>query len=219
MKIRNLFALIASIFVFSSFVQAATIQGELYGPDLSLIEEAQVKIYQEGKVIESVIVNGSYSIDLNPGEYDIEGVLIDNGEVILIGRESIKINDGEYNIDLILLPILDNDPDEFDPETDLGDDKNYAIPILIIVLLLAVFYAYRKKGALKMKITKDDLPKDLKDIINIMKDSGGRINQLELRKKLPYSEAKVSLMIADLESKGMIKKIKKGRGNILVLNS
>jgi uncharacterized membrane protein len=35
---------------------------------------------------------------------------------------------------------------------------------------------------------------------------------------LPYSEAKVSLIVSDLESRGIIKKIKKGRGNILIIN-
>jgi len=45
----------------------------------------------------------------------------------------------------------------------------------------------------------------------------GRITQTELRTRLPYSEAKVSLLVADLEDRGLIKKIKKGRGNILIL--
>ena len=31
------------------------------------------------------------------------------------------------------------------------------------------------------------------------------------------SEAKISLMIAELEHKGLVEKIKKGRGNIVVL--
>jgi uncharacterized membrane protein len=51
-----------------------------------------------------------------------------------------------------------------------------------------------------------------------MEKSGGRITQLDLRKALPYSEAKVSLMITDLENRGIVKKIKKGRGNVLILN-
>ena len=59
---------------------------------------------------------------------------------------------------------------------------------------------------------------DLDKIINIIKEEGGRTTQKEIRKKIPYSEAKISLMIAELENKGTIKKIKKGRGNIIVLN-
>ncbi|HEY3422179.1 MAG TPA: hypothetical protein VGK13_03395 [Methanocellaceae archaeon] len=63
------------------------------------------------------------------------------------------------------------------------------------------------------------LPEDLKEVIRIMEKHGGRMTQLDLRKSLPYSEAKVSLMISDLESRGIVKKIKKGRGNILILST
>lgn len=62
------------------------------------------------------------------------------------------------------------------------------------------------------------LPDDLNEIVDKIRAAGGRINQLELRQQLPYSEAKVSLMLADLESRGLIRKIKKGRGNIIILN-
>jgi uncharacterized membrane protein len=62
------------------------------------------------------------------------------------------------------------------------------------------------------------LPPDCRDVLTIMEKNGGRITQLELRKLLPYSEAKVSLIVSDLESRGIIKKIKKGRGNILIIN-
>lgn len=57
-----------------------------------------------------------------------------------------------------------------------------------------------------------------KEIIAFMKKHDGRTTQKELRKHLPLSEAKVSLLIAELEHNKRIKKIKKGRGNILILN-
>lgn len=62
------------------------------------------------------------------------------------------------------------------------------------------------------------LPPDCRDVITIIEKNGGRITQLDLRKLLPYSEAKVSLIVSDLENRGIIKKIKKGRGNVLILN-
>jgi len=61
------------------------------------------------------------------------------------------------------------------------------------------------------------LPDDLKEVIEILTRSDGRITQKDLRGKLRCSEAKVSLMIADLEARGLIRKIKKGRGNIIIL--
>jgi len=59
------------------------------------------------------------------------------------------------------------------------------------------------------------LPDDLKDILELIRISGNRITQLELRKKSRYSESKVSLMLSDLEERRMIEKFKKGRGNII----
>ena len=37
--------------------------------------------------------------------------------------------------------------------------------------------------------------------------------------KFPDSEAKISLVLTELEAKGKIKKIKKGRGNIIIWNN
>jgi uncharacterized membrane protein len=45
-----------------------------------------------------------------------------------------------------------------------------------------------------------------------------RITQKDIRKEVPLSEAKISLIIAELEAKGIIRKVKKGRGNIIFLN-
>ncbi len=55
-------------------------------------------------------------------------------------------------------------------------------------------------------------------IIEEMRKSEGRITQRELRKLLPWSEAKVSIELDLLEEKGVIKKFKKGRGNIIILS-
>ena len=44
-----------------------------------------------------------------------------------------------------------------------------------------------------------------------------KTTQKEIRKHFPSSEAKISLVIAELEKKGLVDKIKKGRGNVIVL--
>ncbi len=65
----------------------------------------------------------------------------------------------------------------------------------------------------------DMLPEDLKEIIEILDKLGGRMTQIDLRGRLNCSEAKVSLMITDLEDRGLVHKVKKGRGNIILLRS
>jgi len=61
------------------------------------------------------------------------------------------------------------------------------------------------------------LPYDLNKLLETIRLNDGRMTQRELRKRMPYGEAKISLMLADLEDRGLIKKIKKGRGNIIVM--
>jgi uncharacterized membrane protein len=60
------------------------------------------------------------------------------------------------------------------------------------------------------------LPDDLQELYEAIMNSGGRVTQKDLRKKFTCSEAKVSLMLADLEDRGLIKKIKRGRANIII---
>lgn len=61
------------------------------------------------------------------------------------------------------------------------------------------------------------LPDDLQAMVRVLEQEGGRLTQKELRKRLGHSEAKVSLMVADLENRGLARKFKVGRGNIVVL--
>lgn len=62
-----------------------------------------------------------------------------------------------------------------------------------------------------------DSGKDLDALMSFIRKEDGRTTQKDIRKQFPLSEAKISLMIAELEDKGLIKKIKQGRGNIIVL--
>ena len=61
------------------------------------------------------------------------------------------------------------------------------------------------------------VPADLQEILDILKSHDGRMTQKDMRKRLKYSEGKVSLMLLDLEKRGKIQKFKKGRGNVLFL--
>jgi uncharacterized membrane protein len=61
------------------------------------------------------------------------------------------------------------------------------------------------------------LEDDLQKVVDIIRSEGGRTTQKELRKHFPLSEAKISLMVSELEHKKIVKKVKKGRGNIIIL--
>lgn len=66
-------------------------------------------------------------------------------------------------------------------------------------------------------VPKGPIPADLQEILEIIRSYGGRMTQKDLRSKLKYSEGKVSLMLFDLEKRGMIQKFKRGRGNVILL--
>lgn len=61
------------------------------------------------------------------------------------------------------------------------------------------------------------LSPELCEVLDIIRGHKGRITQKDLRSKLDYSEVKVSLMLSELEKRGLIRKLRNGRENILVL--
>jgi uncharacterized membrane protein len=61
------------------------------------------------------------------------------------------------------------------------------------------------------------LSTDLQEIVNLIRGHKGRITQKDLRRRSEYSEVKVSLLLSELEKRGLIKKFKNGRENILIL--
>ncbi len=61
------------------------------------------------------------------------------------------------------------------------------------------------------------IPSDLQEVLSILRGCDGRITQKDLRLRLNCSEAKASLMITDLKDRGLVKKVKKGRGNVIIL--
>ena len=66
---------------------------------------------------------------------------------------------------------------------------------------------------------KFSLPSDLQNVMEIIRDQNGRIAQKDLRIRLRCSDAKVSLMLVDLERRELIEKFKRGRGNVITLKS
>ncbi|KAB3547228.1 MAG: MarR family transcriptional regulator, partial [ANME-2 cluster archaeon] len=61
------------------------------------------------------------------------------------------------------------------------------------------------------------IPSDLQEVLSIIREHEGRITQKDLRMRLNCSEAKASLMVTDLEDRGLVKKVKRGRGNVIIL--
>lgn len=212
------------LLMLAATVSAATIYGTIY--DYSL-ERAKNAIVETDTVPKQAYVskNGSYAFEIPTGVYIIEAKQYAGSLLKASAIENITIKySGAYVLDLILFPNVEEGLEE-DINIGLLEDENlkpagFALALLILAAAALLFALHRNKAKKSEKARAENESygeQDLEKIIRILKDEGGRATQKEIRKRMPFSEAKVSLMIAELEHKGSIEKIKKGRGNIIIL--
>ncbi len=114
---------------------------------------------------------------------------------------------------------------------DESDMTSFVILVLILIVMGFVLYYLSRKKKTPVSATESisrmqevragttELPEDLDELYALIMKKGGRVTQKELRGEMKCSEAKVSLMLDDLEDRGYIKKIKKGRSNIIIAQS
>lgn len=201
-------------------VQAATIYGEVYDFGLDLGINAVVDINTTPRQ-QIVAKDGSYSFTVTAGEYSLKARLND-----YFIAETLSVPDeGSFELDLILLPDFEEDvfKDDFLIDEPLSERPIYHWILWVFVFLLLAYIVYlvsKKKEVIKevKEIVHKEVAvhEDLDSILAFIEKEGGRTTQKDIRREFPHSEAKISLMLAELESKGLIERIKKGRGNIIV---
>lgn len=220
--------------VLVGLANAATIHGTVYDLSLKKMSNVRVEINTSPKQF-LIAQNGSYSFNVPNGAYTIKAQLIQKSDVIASVQENITIKqEGSYVLDLILFPDVEEGVEDIGIDVngnvvETNDKKDSTLIGAIILLALAAIstaiYHFKKNKKQERETIKNKDKKtgekhengDLGQVINIIKQEGGRATQKDIRKQIPLSEAKISLMIAELEHKGIIEKIKKGRGNIIIL--
>lgn len=230
----KLFAYLFIALSVAGIVNAASIYGTIYDLSLKKVNNARVEINTNTKQF-LIAQNGTYSFNVPNGFYTIKAQLMQKNDVIASVQENITINqDGNYVLDLILFPDIEEGIE--DPGIDVNGnvigetDSNDGILLIGFIILfvsgivIGIFYFLRtrkkenvsegKENNMAGKKGEDD---ELDNLIKIIRHEGGRATQKDIRKQIPLSEAKISLMIAELEHKGVVEKIKKGRGNIIIL--
>ncbi|MEM4357741.1 MAG: LPXTG cell wall anchor domain-containing protein [Candidatus Pacearchaeota archaeon] len=215
-------------------VSAAKIYGNIYDAELRLVQGAIVKINTTPE--QRAIVQGNYSFDVPLGTYLLEALY--KKDILYTDSELIKIDkEGDYRIDLIL---FETSEELFANDTELNEildiisvfpeEKNtwylwLIIGLIILVLILAIMLIFKrkKKKKKKIKVKKEKkieellhAPDKFKLEVSRILEKEKRMLQKDLRKKLGVGEAKLSLLISELEEEGKVKKIKRGRGNILI---
>ena len=200
---------------FVPLVSGATLHGEVYDLDFDIVNNVIVEINSEPR--QSVIASdGSYSFELNIGSYVLLAKYYVGQELIASVEEEVEIVDeGDYVIDLILFPVFDSEIDE-DIDVEFGESNGFNYWLIfsfVLIGLLALLFFKKKKP--KKKFEEQD---ELEDVLRFIKKNGGRVTQKDIRKDLGLSEAKASLIITELEYKKIVQRIKKGRGNVIILN-
>src|SRR4030067_935095 len=229
--------------------QAAEVHGVIYTwSDFETpLKNAIVEI-NSIPVQSKVATNGTYSFDdLKPGNYTIKAKSYRNNILEYSAEQEVQIVDreGNFNIDILLFPPTDSDIEylgdmnltaDIDLKNGESLDTYLLVAAILIILCSALFFLWMKKK----KITSDghviydppvqqpgkipdipekEIPEDLQNLYTLIMKKGGRVTQKELRGEMKCSEAKVSLMLDDLEDRSYIKKIRKGRSNIIIAES
>lgn len=229
--IKKLLLFFISFLILAWNIKAATIYGDIYNFEL---EKVNALVIINSTPTQKQFTNGSYSFDVPLGIYTLEAYYRDEDDFYYT-KEIVEIkNEGNFRIDLILMPEEDlfiSDPyieeliDIIKPTKKRDWKRIFFIIFIIIIFLLIVvgiffiFRYYKKKIKEKKEKERKEIfksPDKFKEQVIKIIEKEKRILQKDLRKNLGVSEAKLSLLIAELEEEGKVKKIKRGRGNIII---
>ncbi|MDP2718150.1 MAG: hypothetical protein Q8P02_05375 [Candidatus Micrarchaeota archaeon] len=212
-------------------VTAATLYGTVYDEDY-FPTKAQVTLNSTPPQV-AVSANGSYAFELANGDYVLNAAWGNH-----TAQKNVSIvQNGQYRIDVILLP---QDPASDPTLGDILDDGIGAalldeaspsgiavwLAVLGVAILGVAAWHLRKQpqpplgpAASPQKDAPAPLTDAEKTVLSTLDTFNGRASQKELRKALSqWSEAKVSMELTELQDKGLIRKIKRGRGNIIRKN-
>ena len=222
-----LFLLLLILVILFPSVDAAEIYGTVYDMSLNPAKGAIIEVNSTPKQA-IVSKDGDYSFDLPIGEYVIEAVYTSNYN-IYSAEEEIKIVDkGKYVLDLLLFLDLSEEKEllllgeEIKIENPYEEDEEehfswiYLIVFIVFIVAILIFLMKKRKRPESRILPKEENPKE--KIYDFIKQSGGRITQRDIRKNFSMSEASISLILTELENDNKIKKIKRGKGNIIILN-
>ncbi len=190
----------------------------------------------------NVTVDGEYSFEVPSGNYVITAEYYENGSLVYYDEQEIVVSEeGNFVVDLLMFPVFENISDELDAidfeeientisEETLPENNNdliennyfmliFGIILIVLIVGIIVYFVYNKKVFESKKENSDEhLDAYAEEVLALLRRRGNRLTQKEIRDEIKdIGEAKISLIIAELESIGKIKKIKKGRGNIIVL--
>ncbi len=243
-KLIFLFLTLSVLFC-SPFASAAILQGTIYNEKLDVEKDVLVTI-NTTPAQKYVAKDGTYAFDLSPGSYVVtlkKGEL-ETTEKVDIVSEGTFIFDifllPDFSTEDELWQDLDEDllegtgSESIKSPTPMEPWRYVVGGVIVLFLVWRVLRMRKKYGPLRkfrrqvkeeqaktIQQHKEEIaaePGYLEETLEIIKKHDGRITQKALRREMLHlSEAKVSLIVTELEHKGKIEKMKKGRGNVIFL--
>ena len=203
----------------ASSVYAAVIEGNAFDGNFTPLKNVIVEIQTHPKQI-YVAKDGYYRFDLTDGRYSLMAFHDYNGTVYFTQKEVLASGASTYKVDLI----LDQEFNGTLPEVSEGFNlltflkNNFVFILIILGFIILIGVGLFVFAVMKNRPKVPDMVPELAQVLDFVKKQGGRTTQKDLRQSIGIlSEAKISLMVAELEEKCFLEKIKKGRGNIIVL--
>ncbi len=152
---------------------------------------------------------------LPEGEYTISASSFADGKLAQHVEEEVNIGNDDQRMDLILEPV-----DDFGW---IAYPISLIVGILILLGIVIEGFLYKRWQKKEMKDYQKrheskELDGDAKNVLKAIDSFEGRVTQKELKQTLNYSDAKLSLILTELEQTGKIRKFKRGRGNIIRKN-
>ena len=213
---------------------SVTLFGEIFEAEgFTKLNNTIIKI--SGDTTLQITAQQNYSMELPQGNYTLTAFYYDSNKLRYYAQERLTLNQEIMQFDLVLLP--EELRNIIPVETDLKEDvtipqekqndaagglelSQILLSLALGTILFLVGYTYlHKKQAIRQdsELSPNEVDDDCGKVLKILKENEGRMNQKEIRDILNFSETKMSLVVAELESMNKIKKIKKGRENILKL--
>jgi uncharacterized membrane protein len=201
-----------------TFAHSVYVSGNIYEKGtMNKLNNTVVTVKSGSYSYRQVFATNNYSFNLPEGQYQLLAERYnDDGTISHSFNESVSLTGSSVRIDFVLAHSNANSK---------NNEKNNDFPaafiftiVMVIVAALYVLFVNKKPEQRPQTKKPEELDAEAKGVLDAIKNNDGRITQKELRELLNYSDAKMSLILAELEHYGMIKKFKRGRGNILKIS-
>lgn len=176
-------------------------------------------------------------------EADVFGSLYGDGELYITYPDIYILksvyplpneqNDETYRLHWFRTKDFTTNPSvELELRSEYSDQLETSTIIIAVIICAAAFVAiaafllFNKRNKQKDKFIQKTPVKEWQqvrdskeEVLELIKSSGGKIKQSEISKKLRYSRAKTSLLLAEMEKNNQVKRDKKGKNKIVYINN